>query len=62
LSGSRRCVFGLGLPDVIAIGLIIIGVVMGLIFRYVLPGFYDRKPDVAEPGLLVRPPAASASV
>ena len=34
---------GLGLPDVIAIGLIIIGLLIGLIFRFTLPGYYSRN-------------------
>ena len=46
--------FGLGLPDVIGIGLIIIGLVLGLIFHFTLPEFYSRKPEVADPQLLAQ--------
>jgi amino acid transporter len=62
INNYSKDLFGLGLPDVIAIGLIIIGAVIGLIFRYTLPGFYHRKSEVAEPGILERPPATSASL
>ena len=48
-------ILGLGLPDVIAIGLIIIGLVLGVIFHFTLPKFYSRKPEVAEPGVLEQP-------
>jgi amino acid transporter len=45
-------ILGLGLPDVIAIGLIIIGLILGLIFHFTLPKFYSRKPEVADPAVL----------
>jgi len=45
-------ILGLGLPDVIAIGLIIIGLIMGLVFHFTLPDFYSRKPEVADPAVL----------
>jgi len=54
-------ILGLGLPDVIAIGLIIIGLVLGLIFHSTLPGFYSRKPEVAKPGVLEEPPEVATS-
>jgi amino acid transporter len=44
--------FGLGLPDVIGIGLIVIGLIIGLIFHFTLPEFYSRKPEVADPAVL----------
>jgi hypothetical protein len=45
-------ILGLGLPDVIGIGLIIIGLILGLIFHFTLPEFYSRKPEVADPAVL----------
>jgi amino acid transporter len=45
-------ILGLGLPDVIGIGLIIIGLILGLIFHFTLPDFYSRKPEVADPAVL----------
>lgn len=45
-------ILGLGLPDVIAIGLIIIGLILGLVFHFTLPGFYSRKPEIADPAVL----------
>jgi amino acid transporter len=53
-------ILGLGLPDVIAIGLIIIGLVLGLIFKFTLPEFYSRKPEIAEPGVLEQPAAVAS--
>jgi amino acid transporter len=62
INNYSKNVFGLGLPDVIAIGLIILGLILGLIFHFTLPDFYSRKPEVAKPGVLEEPPAAAASV
>jgi amino acid transporter len=45
-------VLGLGLPDVIGIGLIIIGLILGIVFKFALPGFYSRKASVADPAVL----------
>ncbi len=46
-------ILGLGLPDVIAIAFAIIGVVLGIVFRFTLPGFYQgRKTEVADPSVL----------
>jgi amino acid transporter len=52
INNYSKNVFGLGLPDVIAIGLIIIGLLLGVIFHFTLPEFYRRKPEVADPGVL----------
>jgi amino acid transporter len=60
VNNYSKNVFGLGLPDVIAIGLIIIGAVLGLIFRFTLPRFYSRKPEVAKPGVLEEPPPVAS--
>jgi hypothetical protein len=60
VNNYSKNLFGLGLPDVIAIGLIIIGVVLGLIFHFTLPEFYSRKPEVAKPGVLEEPPAVAS--
>ena len=57
VNNYSKDILGLGLPDVIAIGLIIIGLVLGVVFHFTLPRFYSRKPEVAEPGLLERPQA-----
>jgi formate-dependent nitrite reductase membrane component NrfD len=54
-------ILGLGLPDVIGIGLIIIGLVIGLIFHFTLPEFYGRKAEVAKPGVLEEPPVVVTS-
>ena len=53
-------ILGLGLPDVLAIGLIIIGLILGVIFHFTLPDFYSRKPEIAEPGVLERAPAVAS--
>jgi amino acid transporter len=53
-------ILGLGLPDVIAIGLIIIGLVLGLIFHFKLPGYYSRKAETAKPGVLEETPAVAS--
>jgi amino acid transporter len=53
-------ILGLGLPDVIAIALIIIGLVFGVVFHFTLPRFYGRKAEVAKPGVLEEPPAVVA--
>ena len=53
INNYSKNVLGLGLPDVIGIGMIIIGLVLGLIMRQTLPGFYrGRKMEVADPALL----------
>jgi amino acid transporter len=62
VNNYSKDVFGLGLPDVIAIGLIIIGVVIGGIFRFTLPAFYRRRPEIATPGALEAPPAPAAGL
>ncbi len=61
VNNYSKDILGLGLPDVIAIGLIIIGLVLGVIFRVTLPQFYRRKAEIAEPGVLERPPAVVTS-
>ena len=58
INNYSRNILGLGLPDVIAIGLIIIGLVLGVIFHFTLPRFYSRKAEVAKPGVLEQPPVA----
>jgi len=60
INNYSKNILGLGLPDVIAIGLIIIGLILGLIFHFTLPGFYRRKPEVAAPGVLERPPVSAS--
>lgn len=54
-------VFGLGLPDVIGIGLIIIGGILGVVFHFTLPQFYSRKPEIADPAVLESPAPAGVS-
>jgi len=56
VNNYSKDVFGLGLPDVIAIGLIILGLILGGIFHFTLPAFYSRKAEVADPGVLERMP------
>ena len=60
INNYSKDIFGLGLPDVIAIGLIIIGLVLGVIFHFTLPGYYSRKSEVAKPGVLEEPPAVAS--
>jgi amino acid transporter len=44
--------FGLGLPDVIGIGGIMLGVVLMFVTQTQLPAFFKRKPEVADPALV----------
>jgi amino acid transporter len=60
VNNYSKDILGLGLPDVIAIGLIIIGLGLGLIFHFTLPGYYGRKPEVAKPGVLEEPPVVAS--
>jgi len=53
INNYSKDILGLGLPDVIGIGLLIIGLLLGLIMHFTLPGFYrSHKPTVADPALL----------
>jgi amino acid transporter len=53
INNYSKNVLGLGLPDVIGIALIVVGLLLGLIMRRTLPGFYrERKMEVADPALL----------
>jgi len=56
VNNYSKDILGLGLPDVIAIGLIIVGLVLGAVFHFTLPRFYSRKPEVPDPGVLEGPP------
>ena len=60
VNNYSKDILGLGLPDVLAIGLIIIGLTLGVIFHFTLPDFYSRKPEIAEPGVLERAPAVAS--
>ena len=58
VNNFSKDVFGLGLPDVIAIAFAIIGIVLGIVFRFTLPGFYQgRKTEVADPAVLAESPS-----
>ncbi len=53
VNNYSKDILGLGLPDVIAIAFAIIGIVLGIVFHFTLPGFYQgRKQEVADPSLL----------
>ncbi len=58
-SESGNSWFGLGPPLVIAIGFLILGVVLMLVWRGTSDGkvFFRRKPEVADPALVARAPA-----
>ncbi len=44
--------FGIGLPVVIGIGGLLLGVVFMIAMQFQLPGFFRRRPEVADPALL----------
>jgi amino acid transporter len=53
VNNYSKDLFGLGLPDVIGIGALIVGIALGIIMRFTLPAFYrGRKTEVADPALL----------
>jgi amino acid transporter len=49
---SSQPIFGVGAPVMIGVGLLLLGVVAMLIARLRYRDFFNRKPEVAEPGLL----------
>jgi amino acid transporter len=51
-AGDAGTVFGIGAPLVIGLGGLLLGVVFMLIWNGVAPGFFKRKPEVADPKLL----------
>lgn len=54
-NNSSPDAFGIGLIDVIGIGALLVGVVAMLIAWRKLPAFFRRRPEVADPAVLVEP-------
>jgi amino acid transporter len=55
-AGYSKAVLGIGTPVVIGIGMLLIGVVLMVVWRFVNPSFFKRKPETAPPGLLDEEP------
>jgi amino acid transporter len=53
INNYSKDILGLGVPDVVGLGALVIGLILGLTQRYFLPGFYKgRKTEVADPAIL----------
>ena len=55
-------VFGLGAADAIGVGLLIVGFILMLLTQGTYRGFFSRKPEVADPGILTGEVQGQASV
>jgi hypothetical protein len=44
--------FGLGPPLVIGVGFLLLGVLLMILWSFQHPGFFRRRPEVADPALL----------
>jgi amino acid transporter len=53
---------GFGVPVAIGIGMLLVGIVVMFIANIVYPGFFKRKPETAEPGILEGTVKGEASV
>jgi amino acid transporter len=52
-AGEGGTVFGIGTPLVIGLGGLLLGVLLMIWWNVVAPAFFERKPEVADPALLI---------
>ncbi|MEA2197761.1 MAG: hypothetical protein QOJ25_1812 [Solirubrobacteraceae bacterium] len=60
-SSGSTVIFGIGGPLVIGLGALLLGIPFMLLCQWKLPGFFRRKPEVADPALVAASPAGHHS-